>query len=98
MNELESFAMYFASDLADEEIAFTPTGQTFCLNCEYFAGFVGIFRQEQNVKLYQNLVKLYGLWKPRLERTVLQEQSKALDQKMKSLPADKQSRPIGTKL
>jgi hypothetical protein len=36
--------------------------------------------------LYQNLVKLYAIWKPRLERTVLQEQSKLLDQKMKNLP------------
>jgi len=98
LNELESFAMYFACDLADEQIAFTPTAQTFCGICHYHAGFIGVFRQENKIKLYQNLVKLYGIWNPRLERTVFEEQSKTLEQKMKNLPADRKGAPIGTQI
>jgi hypothetical protein len=96
LNELESFAMYFACDLADEQTAFVPTAQTFCSECEYLRWFIGVFRPKEGVKLYQNVVKLYGLWKPRLERTVLEEQSKLLDQKKKQLPADKPGNPLGT--
>jgi hypothetical protein len=98
LNEFESFAMYFACELADEEVAFTPTAQTFCRNCEEFATFIGVFRQNQNMKLYQNLVKLYGMWKPRLERILLEEQSKFLEEKKKRLPPDKPGSPLGTKL
>ncbi len=96
LNELESFAMYFASDLADECVAFTPTAQSFCTNCEYFRLFIGVFRRPENVRLYQNLVKLYGIWKPRLERTVLEEQGRILESKRQKLPADKKGTPLGT--
>lgn len=98
LNELESFAMYFACDLADECVAFTPTAQSFCNNCEYFRLFIGVYRQPENVLLYQNLVKLYGVWKPRLERTVLEEQGKLLESKKQKLPADRKGTPLGTVL
>jgi hypothetical protein len=90
--------MYFASDLADESVAFTPTALTFCQMCEYFRLFIGVYRQPDKVKLYQNLVKLYQMWKPRLERTALEEQAKLLDAKKQKLPADKKGVPLGTVL
>lgn len=96
LNELESFAMYFASDLADESVAFTPTAQSFCQTCEYYRLFIGAYRQADKIKLYQNLVKLYGMWRPRLERTVLEEQGKILEAKKQKLPADKKGIPLGT--
>ena len=98
LNEVESFAMYFASDLADESVAFTPTALTFCQTCEYYRLFIGVYRQPDKMKLYQNLVKLYGMWKPRLERTVLEEQGKLLEAKKQKLPADKKGTPLGTVL
>jgi hypothetical protein len=97
LNELESFAMYFALDLADEQAAFPPAAQTLCTICEYYRFFIGAFREDERVKLYQNLVKLYAIWKPRLERTALDEQSKILDRKKQQLPPDKTGVPIGTK-
>lgn len=96
LNELESFAMYFATDLADESVAFTPTAQTYCQACEFYRLFIGVYRQPEKVKLYQNLVRLYGMWKPRLERTVLEEQGKQLESKMQKLPAGKKGTPLGT--
>lgn len=96
LNELESFAMYFASDLADEEAAFAPAGQTLCLICEQYRFFIGAYRPIEGVKLYQNLVKLYGIWRPRLEHTKLEEQGKVLDQKKKQLPKDQRGKPLGT--
>ena len=98
LNELESFAMYFANDLADESIAFTPAGLSFCQICEYYRLFIGVHRQPDKIKLYQNVVKLYGMWRPRLERTVLEEQGKALEAKKQKLPADKKGTPLGTGL
>ena len=98
LNELESLAMYFACDLADEEVAFTPIGQSFCNNCEACATFIGVFRQKDKVKLYQNVVKLYGIWKPRVERTALEEQGKLLEEKKSQLPPDKRGIPLGTKI
>lgn len=98
LNELESFAMYFANDLADESVAFIPAGQSFCCICEYYRLFIGVYRQPDKVKLYQNLVKLYGIWKPRLERTVLEEQGKLLESKIQKLPEDKKGKPLGTVL
>jgi hypothetical protein len=96
LNELESFAMYFACDLADESIAFAPTALTFCQTCEYYRLFIGVFRQPDKVKLYQNLAKLYQMWKPRLERTALEEQGKLLEEKKQKLPAPKKGTPLGT--
>jgi hypothetical protein len=96
LNELESFAMYFASELADESLAFTPTAATFCYTCEYYRFFIGFYRQPDKMKLYQNLVKLYSIWKPRVERTVLEEQQKLLESKKQKLPADKKGTPLGT--
>lgn len=96
LNELESFAMYFASDLADESVAFTPTAGSYCQFCENFGMFIGVFRQPEHMKLFQNLVKLYGIWKPRLERTVLEEQVKLLESKKQLLPPDKKGTPVGT--
>ena len=98
LNELESFAMYFASDLADESVAFTPTAVSFCQTCEYYRFFIGVYRQPDKMKLYQNLVKLYSIWRPRLERTVLEEQAKLLESKKQKLPADKKGTPLGTNL
>ena len=96
LNEVESFAMYFASDLADESVAFTPAAQSFCCTCEYYRLFIGMYRRPESVRLYQNLVKLYGMWKPRLERTILEEQGKLLESKKQKLPADKKGTPLGT--
>jgi hypothetical protein len=100
LNELESFAMYFTLDLADEQAAFPPAAQTICGCCEYYRLFIGSFRSDSpdRVKLYQNLVKLYGMWKPRLTRSALEEQGKLLEKKKQLLPADKVGIPIGTKV
>jgi hypothetical protein len=89
--------MYFANDLADESVAFTPAGLSFCQTCQYYRLFIGAYRQAE-IKLYQNLVKLYGIWKPRLDRTVLEEQGKLLEAKKQKLPADKRGSPLGTVL
>ena len=55
LNELESFAMYFATDLADESVAFPPTAQSFCQICERYQLFIGAYRQPNSVRLYPNV-------------------------------------------
>ena len=97
MNEIESFAQYFTNDLADEGVAFIPTGQSFCQQCEVFSFFIGIFRQLNLPKLYQNTTKLYKLWKPRVERVVLEEQGKKIETLKSKLPPADPRHPMGTK-
>ncbi|HEX3856095.1 MAG TPA: hypothetical protein VHY30_02225 [Verrucomicrobiae bacterium] len=97
MNEIESFAQYFTNDLADEGIAFIPTGQSFCHQCEVLSFFIGIYRQDNIPKLYQNTTKLYQLWKPRVERVVLEEQGKKIETLKSKLPPDDPRHPMGTK-
>ncbi len=69
LNKMEAYAMYFVSGLADEEGAFTPTAASFCHCCEHLSVFIGCYRKDNGIKLYQNIVKLYAMWKPRIEET-----------------------------
>ena len=102
LNAMESFAQYFVSDepgeaLADETVAFTPTGLGFCTQAEVFAPFIGVFRQEDKFKLYQNLTRLYSVWKPRVDLTVLEEQGKKIETLKSKLPPNKPQGALGTK-
>lgn len=65
LNELEVFSVAMLNGVADENIVFTPFGRVFCE-----------FIEEEHLKLtfsrttgtpYENLVKLYNIWKDRLE-------------------------------
>jgi hypothetical protein len=96
LNKMEAFAMYFATDLAAEDVAFLPTGGPFCNACRHLSVFIGAYRQDNQVKLYNNIVKLYGIWKPRAELAVLQNQEQALQAQKSKLPQSKPRAPLGT--
>lgn len=96
LNKMEAFAMYFATDLAEEDAAFLPTGGPFCNACRHLSVFIGAYRQDNQVKLYNNIVKLYGIWKPKADMAVLQNQEQALQIQKSKLPQPKPRPPLGT--
>ena len=98
LNHCEAFAMYFANNLADETAAFPPLGATFCESCEFFSVFIGLHRHKDRMKLYVNLVKLYGIWKPRVQHSVLDEQAKLIATQKSNIPQATPQPPLGTKL
>jgi hypothetical protein len=97
LNALEAFAMYFTTDLADEEIAFSPAGLVFCNYCKQFQWFIGLFRSKTSAKpLYDNIVKLYEMWHPRLLTLQLDKQLQELSEKKQRLAVHAPQIPIGT--
>lgn len=67
LNVLESIAIYFHKELADESVAFPSLGRNFCELCEVFYPYLSHHRRYEQHRLYQSTVALYKLWSPRLE-------------------------------
>lgn len=67
-NTLEAFATPFISGVADEAIAFTAIGRTFCDSIKYGYFTYCIVRQKKlGTNYYENTIALYNLWAPRAE-------------------------------
>jgi hypothetical protein len=65
MNCLESFAIFFTTGLASEEVAFNSVGGTYCDAVKRFLPIINIGAHTE--KYYQNIIKLYFLWNNRYE-------------------------------
>lgn len=66
-NAIESFAVYFTNGIADEKIAFLPIAQMYCEFVEEFYFFYCFQRDELEICPFDQTIKLYSLWKARLE-------------------------------
>lgn len=82
LNSLETLATYFIKGVADEEIAFSSIGSSFCYNVESFAFDICLARPEDVPDTYNNLVELYHIWNPRLKSKKL---SRELEKKKEEL-------------
>lgn len=94
LNALESFAIYFISGVASEELAFTSVGTTYCSSVKKILPVIVLLND--NKKNYKNLLKLFYLWNSRLEKLDLLNNKKAIEKKLKSL-SDTSITPIGVK-
>jgi len=96
-NILEVFATPFIAGVADEETAFSCTGNSFCTSIEdrwlYYAFERSDKRKEHDY--YSNTIALYNLWKSRIEKCNLEKSREELDRKIKENHS-KPLRPIGT--
>lgn len=105
INRLEALAIYFIKGIADESIAFTSIGASFC---DIYAIYpvLTVFRGNKNInKYYDNLITLYDCWSKRLESYKLEfeskEISKDLERKLENLKKKRSeittpTSPIGT--
>lgn len=67
LNSLESFAIYFTKGVADEEIAFSSIGRTFCFSVETFSFDLCILRKDDEISGFENVIKLYEMWNAKLK-------------------------------
>ncbi|GAQ48587.1 hypothetical protein FPK15_contig00013-0033 [Flavobacterium psychrophilum] len=63
---MESFSTYFIKGVADEEIAYSSIGRTFCHSVENYSFDISFMRREDDLQVFNNLVALYHIWKSRL--------------------------------
>jgi hypothetical protein len=91
INMLEGWAMYFTNLIADEQIAFGPCAPVFCSQmAQYFPVFV-VHRANQRSGKYPNAVKLFEIWRHRLETAESGIKMQELVEKISEL----QKRPSG---
>lgn len=64
LNELEAFAVFFTSGVAEESVAFSSIGNTFVCSVDKFLPIVCMVQG----KGYGNILKLYILWKDKIEK------------------------------
>ncbi|MDD1979632.1 hypothetical protein [Pseudomonas tussilaginis] len=95
LNRLESIAAYFCTGVADEKVGFSVIGRTFCSSVELNYDIISLSRDAGTVDYWENIVKLYQLWRPRLTKAQLELEKKQMDEKISSLK-QKSITPIGT--
>lgn len=89
-NQLEFFSSVMISGLADEEQVFLPVGDLFVDFMDENRELYCFLRRKSDDK-FGNSVKLYNLWKSRLEEQKLDKQLSELERKrstLKSAPID----------
>lgn len=95
-NAMEAFAVFFTKGVADEEIAFSSVGLTFCASIKKWYPFICMVRSEGNLNYYDNIVKLYQIWDSRKKRLVLGNQVENIRKQLSDLKFNKIN-PIGFK-
>jgi hypothetical protein len=96
INAMEGFSIYFTKGVADEEIAFSSVGRTFCFTVEdlYFDIAICIKKGEEDS--FQNIIGLYKIWSSRLKKEKLDKDKEEILNKLSKIKAEKVD-PIGTK-
>lgn len=95
LNRLESIAAYFCTGVADEKVGFSVIGRTYCSAIELDYDLISLSRDSGAVDYWENIVKLYKLWRPRLSKAELEFEKSQMDKKISSLQQNSIA-PIGT--
>jgi hypothetical protein len=82
LNQLEYFSSTMTSGLADEELAFNPLSTIYCDITERLYPLICEFRKEGNTKMFSNIVKLYGIWKDRVEKIDLESKRSDIESRL----------------
>lgn len=96
LNSIEAFSTYFTKGIADEEIAFSAVGLTFCNTIESLHFDIAICRKKEEEYSFQNLVSLYEIWSSRLKKEKLSREKDEILNQINKINNDKVN-PIGTK-
>jgi hypothetical protein len=96
MNAIEAFAINFMKGVADEEIAYSSVGQTYCnsVKSSYFQYSALRSKSLQSLP-FQNTVDLYNVWSSRSNKNKVKENMQKLRQEMESME-DIHISPLGT--
>ena len=95
LNSMEAFSVYFIKEVADEEIAFSSVGQTFTQSVESLYFDIASCRNKES-KSFQNLIKLYGIWKNKISKEKLENDKIDLSKQLDAIESVS-IKPLGTK-
>lgn len=96
LNRLEAIAAYFTTGVADESVGFSVIGRTFCSTVELNYDIIARSRSSGAVDYWENIVKLYHLWRPRLSKAELELAKTEAEKKISTLKQNSVP-PIGVK-
>jgi hypothetical protein len=91
MNSMEAFSTYFTKGVADEEIAFSSLGRTFCSTVKKLSFVYCILRNDEShdVLPYENTIKLYDLWNSQLSSKRIESELKKKTEELKKIKIEK---------
>lgn len=97
MDTLETFSIPFIEKIADEEIAYNSEFLKFYQFCNLASVEVIKTREKRpnETKIYENVIKLYAIWKERNEKLIISNQVSSLLSRSREIK-DKKIKPIGT--
>jgi diadenosine tetraphosphate (Ap4A) HIT family hydrolase len=93
LNAMEAFAVFFTTGTADERVAFSSVGNTFCASTYKLLPWIVVSVAQG---YYRNLYELFQMWNSRIEAEKLMHDKKELEKKLNDLN-NKFIDPIGTK-
>ena len=103
LNQLESFAMYFAKGAADEQVAYSAVGAIFRNYVDLLAPHLTSLRILSGSKNayvtsgpFQNVVTLYEVWLSRARKEALQQEATRITSELSGISTS-DILPIGTK-
>jgi hypothetical protein len=89
---MEVFSLFFISGVADEGVAFSSVGATFCYEVHKLLPDLVLKSDKDHFK---NLIRLFLLWNARMESRKLLEDKYKIESKLNSID-EKTIRPLGT--
>ncbi|WP_411066888.1 hypothetical protein [Vibrio alginolyticus] len=95
LNHLETLSQYILSGICDERQCFELEGALFLSYVDGLKEFIAYFRTDDNPKLYENIVKLYGMWSLKVNEEQLIKQKLNIDKQLRKSQAYKQIKVIG---
>ena len=98
LNCLESIAAFFVSGVADEKTGFSIIGRSFCENVEFNYDLISFPRENSALQTWNNIVILYGVWRPRLSRSEIEFAEREAQAALKGFGPDKSINPIGANI
>lgn len=103
VNRLESWAMHFTAELADEQLAAGPCAPAFCSMVRQYYALLLTMRATRTSGRFPNIVKVFNAWRERLEQEERGVRQADLLRELDDLRArgggqNQLSPPLGTKL
>ncbi len=92
LNSMEAFAMFFTTGSADERIAFSSVGSTFCRVARDLLPEIVPYVDSGH---FRNLYQLFLMWNSRIESKKLLHEKEELEQKLRKVDK-KFIEPVGT--
>jgi hypothetical protein len=84
LNKFEYFSAALISGLADEDLAFNPLARLYCDYVEML--YIPLcYSRKDDTNGYSYIVKLYSIWKSRLERVDLERKKTKIDEEISKI-------------